>query len=1173
MAGQLIDFMGMNNLDYHKKQLKYGMTALLSEIKKAYPDENNPDLNDPRFKTIINEMAALPLLAGGIAKELGLQDEIVTLELWEDFCNGYAPAHKLPKNSPLKDLVIDTPRGPMVQFTKNATPINSFGDYVLEPIKASASKKKRLGTEFVFGMGGNTSTALARLSSEDASVEKKFSAIMDDVLKNHVLPAMLEDALIRTGKDGVDLHYVKELLAVSFNHTENRAELPFMHAHFSLLNVALGYDDKLYSVNTDQIIKNKDHYNAIFQSEMKHRLEKEFGFVFKPVYLDDDLNNEFLADHEKNICSYDLTDDFVPKNVQEFAGKRQKELEDAVKKKGKPLTFLEMEHARLETRDEKTDLSPSELRASWKKQYDELGYSADHVKKAMRFNQVKPNEAKLSDEQLQSNYMRKVNDQAVRNGQSTKYNCQVPRDLYQSSKNAKRQSVKAVETTYEDDSAADERLIQGFIRKHREVSFTEQQFIAHMTKQLLETHDREGAYRKAEQLFNDNCLHMMDKTKLDYFKEFMENKAMEPFERQQKMIQWARNMQFTTKGIRDMEMRIFDTLNARANDTSLSYSQQELSEFIIAWEDKKSAQFGKPVKMAKGQRDAVLAALTSPGGVCNIAGRAGSGKSFLVECIKDFYETKGVDMLGTSTSAAATNELAKSVNMAGGKYHNTAKLLQMLKTDKIKLTNKTVITVDEAGMMDLEAMHDLVVYANKAGAKLLLVGEKEQLQNVGLGSVFRTLNDEFGFTPVTEINRQQDHWQREMVNDFASGKSAKAVRSLYDHGRVTITKTEDERVVEAVRAYMTATHKEEKTVKVIGPGGVTNKTEKVDVETPFEQKVMIAATNFEVERLNNEIRSALKKAGKLPEEDQAKIVCADKVERGFSEGDRVIFTKSSKSSDADPLEVANSQTGTVIGFKMDKLTKKQIALQIRLDTGKEVFMDCKKKKPAIRSAYCITTHKSQGQTKQNAFYYVSANSNSLHQAYVACSRHKQNVTMFLSEEMADKLAEKVEDKEPTARMVEVARLVAKSRGIELPPEVLQSFGEARAFLNENYEKMAEVGIVKHPVDDFTSIITAMAKTQYKKSTLDFQILDGEHVNAYREAKQLRKDMLAGKAQPVMKAKEVKKEEEFIPEHARKSKPIMLNQLPTIKPVVPEPAAPALVAKKTKAKKKELGMTR
>ncbi len=59
----------------------------------------------------------------------------------------------------------------------------------------------------------------------------------------------------------------------------------------------------------------------------------------------------------------------------------------------------------------------------------------------------------------------------------------------------------------------------------------------------------------------------------------------------------------------------------------------------------------------------------------------------------------------------------------------------------------------------------------------------------------------------------------------------------------------------------------------------------------------------------------------------------------------------------------------------------------------------------------------------------------------------------------------------------------------------------------------------------------------------------------------------------MKAKEVKKEEEFIPEHARKSKPIMLNQLPTIKPVVPEPAAPALVAKKTKAKKKELGMTR
>lgn len=1175
MAGSLIDFMKMNNLDYHKKSLKYNMTALLAEIKKEYPDEINPDLNDPRFKAIVQKMPFNPMIAGGIATALGLEDQVMTLDLWEDFCNGYAPADKLPADSPLQELAVDTPRGKMVQFTKGASQINSLGDYVLEPTKTD--KKKRLGVEFVFGLSGNVSSAIARLATEDPSVELKVKEMFEDVMKNHVLPAMLEDAIIRTGKDGVELNYVKELLMVSFLHSENRQELPFYHIHADLLNVALGYDDKLYSVNTDQIVQNKDFYNAIFQTGMKEKMEKELGFVFKPVYLDEDLNNEFLADHEKNICSYDLTDDFVPKNVQEFAGKRQKEIEDAVKAKGKPMSFLEMEHARLETRDEKTDLSPSELRAQWKTHYDELGYTTDHVKKAMRFNQVMPNSAKLADEQLLSNYQRKVNDQAVRKGQSTAYNYQVPSGLYKQgsyqNESGKRGSVRMVESTYVDDKESDERLIQGFYRTHKEVSFTEEKFKAHMVKQLLETHDKEGAWRKAEQLFNDHCLHMMDNSKLDYFKEFMENKAMPPFQRQQMMIQWAKNMQFTTKNIRDMEMRIFDTLNARATETTIVYSKDEVSEFIVAWEDKKSKQFGKPVKMAKGQRDAVIAAITSPGAVCNVAGRAGSGKSFLVECIKDFYEEKGVDMLGTSTSSAATNELAKSVNMAGGKYHNTAKFLQLLKTDKIKLNNKTIITVDEAGMMDLEAMHDLVMYANKAGAKLLLVGEKEQLQNVGLSSVFRKLNDEFGFTAVTEINRQQDSWSREMVEDFACGRSAKAVRSLYDHGRVTITKTEDERLVEAVKAYMNATHKEEKTIKVIGPGGVTNKTEKVDVATPFEQKIMIAATNFDVERLNNEIRAALKKEGKLPEQDQATITCADKVERGFSINDRVIFTKSTKSSDADPLEVANSQTGTITGFKMDKLTKKPIALQIRLDNGKEVFMDCKKKKPAIRSAYCITTHKSQGQTKTSSFYYVSANCNSLHQAYVACSRHRQNTTMFLSEEMADKLAAKVQDKEPTARMVEVARLVAKSRGVDLPLEVTQSFGQARAFLNENYEKMAEVGIVKHPVDDYTSIISAMARTQYKRSTLDFQLLDGEHVNAYKEAKQLRKDMLAGKVKPVMPAKQAKKEDEYIPEHARKSKPIMLHQLPTIKPVVPEPVAPALVAKKTKAKKKELGLTR
>jgi len=1172
MPGRVIDFKKMNNLDYHKKQLKYNMTALLAEIKKAYPEELNPDLNDPRFKAIVQGMPFNPMIAGGIATALGLDDQVMTLDLWEDFCNGYAPANKLPADSPLHEIAIDTPRGKIVQFTKGASPINSFGDYVLEPKKTD--KQKRLGTEFVFGLSGNVSAAIARLATEDPSIEVKLKSMFDDVLNNHVLPAMLEDAIIRTGKDGVELNYVKELLMVSFMHSENRSEGWFYHVHADLMNVALGYDDKLYSLNTDQIIQNKDHYNAIFQTVMKDRMENELGFVFKPVYLEEDLNNEFLADHEKNICSYDLIDDFVPSNVQDFAGKRQKEIEDAVKAKGKPMSFLEMEHARLETRDEKTDLSPSELRAQWKTQFDELGYTTDHVKKAMRFNQVMPNSARLPDEQLIKNYQRKVNSQAVRKGQSTAFNYQVPTGLYKQTnyQNPKRASVAMIESTYADDNEADERLIQGFYRTHKEVSFSESQFKSHMIKQLLETHDSESAWRKAEQMFNDHCLHMMDKTKLDYFKDFMENKAMDPFERQQKMIQWAKNMQFTTKGIREMEMRIFDTLKARANEDHLTYSREEVSAFIVAWEDKKGEQFGKPVKMAAGQRDAVLAAICSKGGIVNIAGRAGSGKSFLLECVKDFYESKGVGMMGTSTSSAATIELEKSTNMKPGQAFNTAKLLQLLKTEKKDLKGK-ILVIDEAGMIDMDTMHDIVMHANKAGARLILSGECQQLQNVGLGSMLRTLSDAFNFTPVTEINRQSDHWQREMVNDFASGRSAKAVRSLYDHGRVTITKTEDERIVAAVQAYMTATHKEERTVKVVGPGGVTNKTEKVEVATPFEQKVMIAATNFDVERLNNEIRAALKKSGQLPEEDQAKITCADKVERGFSEGDRVIFTKSTKSSDADPLEVANSQTGTIKGFKLDKLSKKPIALQIVLDTGKEIYLDCKNKKPAIRSAYCITTHKSQGQTRQNAFYYVSANCNSLHQAYVACSRHKQAVTMFLSDQLADKLAEKVQDKEPTPRMVEVARLVAKSRGIELPPEVVTSFAEARAFLNDNYEKMAEVGIVPHATDNFTSIIEAMSKTQYKKSTLDYQLLDGEMINAYKEAKQLRKDMLAGKAQPVMKAKEVKKEDEFIPEHARKSKPIMLNQLPTVKPVTVEPVAPALVAKKAKTKKQDLGLTR
>jgi conjugative relaxase-like TrwC/TraI family protein len=1123
----LIDFKKMNNLDYHKKQLAYNMTALTAEIQKLFPDELNINVNDPRFKEIVKDLPFNPLMAGGIAKSLGIDDDIVDLKLWEDFCNGYAPADKLPEDSPLHSEVIETPRGPMVRFNKNASPISETGEYVFEK-----DKKKRLGVEFVFGMAGNVSTVLGRLATEDTTVEKRFKTIMDAVIKDHILPAMLEDALIRTGKDGVELNMVKELLAVSFLHTENRNELPYFHQHMDLLNVALGYDDKLYSLNTEQIVQNKDHYNALFQMKMKPLLEKEFGFVFKPVYLAEDLNNEFLQDHERNICSYDLTDDFVPLNVQEHARARQKEMEDAVKAKGKALSFIELEHARLETREEKTELSPSELKAKWKADYDGLGYSVKHIKKNQNFNQVMPNTYPVQEEQLLNNYQRKVHEQAVRKDQINHDN---------GGGYILREPV-----------ASDQDLISRFLRKHKEVSFTELQFKSHMIKQLIGTCDSLVAEKEAERLFNEHCLHMMDKDKLDYYRDFMKNDMSDPYDRMQKQIRFARNMQFTTKSIRNMEVEISQALESMKPNNHMTFAPQEVNEYILAWESMKTEQFrqkdpeAKPVKMAKGQREAVFNTLTQTGGISNISGRAGAGKSFLVECLKDFYESKGIDMYGTSTSSTATKGLASSTAMKDGNFYNSAKMLQMIRNGKFKLTNKSVLTVDEAGMMDLESLHALVKEVQKAGAKLLLVGESEQLQPVGFGGSFRILNDQFGFTKVSEINRQQDHWQREMVHDFANGKSAMAVKTLYDHGRVAITDTEGERLEMLVKDYMTAQHTEEKTTTVKdAQGKLVKETKKVLVDTPFAQKLIVAATNYDVDKINNRIREELQKQGKLPT-DQAKVVCADKIERGFSEGDRVIFTRSSKSMDTDPLNVDNSETGKVIGFKMDKKTNQPIAMQIQMDDGKKVYMDCSgKKKLAIRHGYCSTVHKSQGQTKMSAFYYVSSNLNSLHQAYVACSRHKQNLKMYLSNEMADKMADKLEDKEPTPQMKKVAQWVAKGRGIDLPPEILQSFTETRAFLNNNHDRLDQTGMAKHPVDDFLSLCQSMAQTQYKKSTFDFEILEGKHINTYNEIQQLKKDLAKGIRTPEVMNQVALKSLDELPNHAKTGKLTSLEQLKTL----------------------------
>ena len=1115
----LRNYASMSNLKYHEKQITYNLTNLLNEVKFQFPDDEKIDLSNPKYQELLSNNPFNPKLMGGLAESLQIKDKVLTVELWEDLANGWCP---VDEKSPMFEQAIETPRGKMVQFNQTATQISPLGTY-----EYKKDSTRRCGTEFIFPFGERLSSAISLMATTDPTVEGKFADIAVKIFNDRVMPEMLKLARVRKGKQGAIYEVGSEILAVPFMHSENRSEQAFYHFHFDLMNVARGQDGELNSLCTDEIGANASALDAIFMSGMKEELEKEFGFVFEAVKHQDDVENEFLDIGEMKTVSFDLPHSVIPSNVQEYRKARDKEMVEALKKTGKKGYEAE-ELARHASRDDKTEKSPAELRAKWKDDYNQLGWTVEQFHK-----------------DLEKAKIQKANEVLV--------------------------------------PPTDSVLEDSFLRNHKDVAFTEYQYMAHIHKQLLPYMSSEQAQREATRIFESTCQLAMSKEQMEYFKPFLDGKIEDPTEHQSMQLKFMREAKFLHNSTIARDKYISESLLARKDETLFAYDKAEVSDFITKYEEKQPDYNGKAFKFGKGQREAIMMIGSENGAVCNVAGRAGAGKSTLLKVAREFYKERGFHIYGTSTSSTATKGLAESTGMGKDDFYNTTKLVKLLEEGKLKFTPRTILFWDEAGMADSKTFYEIIQHINKAGAKVVLVGEKEQLTPVGAGGSFKRLNEEHITTKVTEINRQNDQWQREMVEDFASGRSKDAIKSLHEKGRVAITKTEGERLEKIVNDFLTA--KETNITGTIqfklldqdGNEHIINKSslsfhttaknkegveyeinksfsneellematstdkkkfftfkkalqQNVDFEIKevltvtdqlqrevkdidFKQKVILSATNNDIDAINEKVRATLKAQGKLPTEEFT-IQGKDGQERGFSVGDRIIFVKNQKGDDVDRQKFLNAEQGQIVGV-VKSTTGEPKAIRLLMDDGRETMLDLNKKHN-IKHSYATSIHKSQGSTKTESFYYVSGNTNSLHHAYVACSRHRKNMTMYLSEDMVGKLEKKMTHKEPTAQMKKVAEWVAQDKGLDLPSEVLASYTETRSWLSEHWKDMGTDQ--EKALDKFSSIIEAMAKENYKKTSHDYELLDGKVATTYASIK----------AQQLEAIKQYRKKPEEIP---------------------------------------------
>ncbi len=225
------------------------------------------------------------------------------------------------------------------------------------------------------------------------------------------------------------------------------------------------------------------------------------------------------------------------------------------------------------------------------------------------------------------------------------------------------------------------------------------------------------------------------------------------------------------------------------------------------------------------QRGVALQVLTGVDRVAGVQGRAGTGKTTTLRAVHDLASSQGAKLVGVAPSAGAARELA-----ATGIASQT--IASLATRGYAGLDQRTLLVVDEAGMVGARDMHALLSAADKAGARVLLVGDTQQLKAVAAGKSFAQLQaNGMSTAELREIQRQQEPALRAAV-ELAAGGQVQASLARIEHHVVEIERHQDRH--QTIAAEYAALKPEQR-----------------------ERTLIVAGTHLAREAINDQVREAI----------------------------------------------------------------------------------------------------------------------------------------------------------------------------------------------------------------------------------------------------------------------------------------------------------------------------
>ncbi len=342
--------------------------------------------------------------------------------------------------------------------------------------------------------------------------------------------------------------------------------------------------------------------------------------------------------------------------------------------------------------------------------------------------------------------------------------------------------------------------------------------------------------------------------------------------------------------------------------------------------------------------------VTSSRGLGVVVGYAGTGKSAMLGVAREAWESAGYHVQGLALSGIAAENLEGGSGIAS---RTIASLEHQWGQGRELLTETSILVVDEAGMIGTRQMERIIAEAGKRGAKVVLVGDPEQLQAIEAGAAFRSVAERHGSVEITDIRRQREDWQRMATRQLATERTGEALGAYQQHDAIHVAETREAARVDLIDRW-DGQHQAE----------------------PGASRIILTHTNDEVALLNQAARGRLRARQELGDDVTLQV---DKGERPFAAGDRVMFGRNERG-----LGVKNGSLG-----RIESVTATRMA--VMLDNGTAISFDLKDY-AAIDHGYAATIHKAQGMTVDRV-HVLATPGLDRHAAYVALSRHRDGVDL------------------------------------------------------------------------------------------------------------------------------------------------------------------------------------